>query len=125
MNYHIRRHRVEIQKKVERRNTVGEVLYGFERVCEIWAEIKDGLISVRYVADVYPGDRVVIGESRFKIIGVIDRRGKTRLTELQVEQSGTRDDAACARRMNSSAKGFPQSGANASIKEKDDASVGC
>jgi len=122
--FHARRQRITIERNTQIRNTVGEVLQIFEPTCETWAEIKGDVISIRYKPDILPGDRVLIGESRFKIIGVIDRRGKTRLTELQLEQSGARDDAVRALRMNSIAKGFPQSGTNASEKGKDDASVG-
>jgi len=122
--FHARRQRITIERRIQIRNTVGEFLQRFEPSCTTWAEIKDDVVSIRYKPDLYPGDRVVIGESRFKIIAVIDRRGKTRLTELQLEQSGARDNAVRAMRMNSIAKGFPQSGTNASNKDKDDASVG-
>jgi head-tail adaptor len=81
-----RRHRIAIQKKIERRNSCGEVCISWEKTCEIWAEIRDDVVTVRYMRDLLPGYRVVIGDSYFEIVGVIDRRGKTRLVELHVSE---------------------------------------
>jgi hypothetical protein len=112
--FHARRHRITIERRTED---------GFERICETWAEIRGNVISIRYQPEIYPDYRVVIGSDHFRIVGVVDRRGKTRLTELQVEESGARDNAVRALGMNSIAKGFSQSVANASNKDKNDASV--
>jgi hypothetical protein len=69
--------------------------------------ITDNIITIRYQPELYPGMRVVIGNSFFEIIGVIDRRGKTRLTELQVrEVSGAGEHAPRAMTMNSSRQGL-------------------
>jgi len=56
------------------------------RVAEIWAEIHDDLITTRYLKNVYPGDRIVVGRDHFEIVGVVDRPGRTRLVELHVKK---------------------------------------
>jgi len=102
------RHRIAIEKRVELgRNTVGEVFFDWQKTCETWAEIKNYTITIRYKRDLQPGYRVVIGNSFYEIVGVIDRRGKTRLAELQVKEiSGARENASRATTMNSFRQGL-------------------
>ena len=84
--FHSRRHRITIQRKIHRQNTCGEVLFDWADVCTTWSEIRDNIITIRFQPEIYPGMRVVIANSYFEIVGVIDRRGKTRLVELQVKE---------------------------------------
>jgi len=76
--FRARRHRITILQK--NGSTWNEV-------CQTWAEIHhENLITIRYQPDLQPGYRVVIGNSFFEIVGVIDRPGKTRLVELRIEK---------------------------------------
>jgi head-tail adaptor len=111
--FRARRHRITIQQKIERRNAVGEFLFDWQDVCTTWSEIKDNTITIRYQPELWPGMRVVIGNSYFEIVGVIDRQGKTRLVELQVKEiraSAVLPDARW--RWTATAEGFRQSGTN-------------
>jgi hypothetical protein len=58
----------------------------WKKVCETWAEIHDGMVTIRYQKHLFPGMHVVAGNDRFKITGVIDRPGKTRLVELHIQE---------------------------------------
>ena len=89
MKFRSRRHRITIEQKV--------ILPPFKwiawtRVCQTWAEIQnENLITIRYQPNLWPGMRVSVGGRHSEILGIVDRPGKTRLTELHVVQdSGTR-----------------------------------
>jgi head-tail adaptor len=84
--FRVRRHRIVIQKKIDHRNCVGEVLYDWQDVCTTWSEIRGNVISIRYQSALDLGMRVVIGNSFFEIVGIVDRQGKTRLVELHVQE---------------------------------------
>jgi head-tail adaptor len=88
-----RRHRITIQRKIERRrNSVGEIEVEWQNVCETWAEIRHNVVTIRYQPELFPAMRVVIGNHHFyEIIGVIDRPGKTRLVELRVKETLARE----------------------------------
>jgi head-tail adaptor len=81
-----RRHRITIQRKIERRSSLGDIEFEWQYSCETWADIQGDTITIRYQPELYPGDRVVIGKHHFyEITAVIDRKFRNgRLVELQV-----------------------------------------
>jgi hypothetical protein len=82
--FRVRRHRIQIQ----RQTTIPPLNWAvWTRVCEIWGEIHDDMITIRYQKNLFPGMRVLIGNHHhYEIVGVIDRPGKTRLVELHVKE---------------------------------------
>ena len=87
--FRVRRHRIRIERRIESRNTVGEVIHEYQHTCETWAELRDNIVTIRYQPEIYPRDRVVIGNSRFEIVGVIDVKQPTRLVRLIVKETDT------------------------------------
>jgi head-tail adaptor len=82
------RHRVTIQRRTSSRNSVGEVLYGFEDAFTSWAELRDDVCTIRYhQAEIELGWRVVIGGHHFyEITGIVDRKFRGgRLVDLHMK----------------------------------------
>jgi len=83
------RSRIEIHRRTASRNTVGEVVYEFEKICETWAELRGDIVTIRYQRDLMPGYRVIIGDEILEIVSVRDILQPTRLVELGVKPLGT------------------------------------
>ena len=87
----MKRQRITIQRETSRQNEVGEILYRWEFFCSTWAEFKGGgVVSIRYRDDLSVGDRAVIADAYFEIVGVVDRR-EARLIELHIKPQTERD----------------------------------
>jgi head-tail adaptor len=100
------RHRIQIFKRLETRNSVGETLYSFEPLCTTWAEFSrednPGIITIRYQRDLLPGYRVAVSESEhYEIVSVVDqyREGRIKFVELGLKpvQAGLEMQPAPAR----------------------------
>jgi hypothetical protein len=78
-----RRHRITIVRKVT--IPTGN-FWIWRRVCQTWAEIHENVITIRFQKNLFPGMHVLAGDDRFEITAVIDRPGKTRITELHIEK---------------------------------------
>ena len=81
-----RRHRIAIEREIDIPVFAWPV---WRRVCETWAEIHGDLITIRHKPDLFPGMRVKVGPDYFEIVGVVDRLGKPRLTELHITRASS------------------------------------
>ena len=77
----MRRHRITILRMVHIMN-----FWRWAKTCTTWAEIHDDVITIRYQKNLFPGMHIVAGADRYEITGVVDRPGKTRITELHIEK---------------------------------------
>jgi head-tail adaptor len=113
------RHRITIQRTIETRNIVGEVVRDWQDVCQTWAEIKGDLVTIRYQPEIYPGDRVRIGNSYFEIVGVVDITEPTRIVRLTVKEF-TGHGRSCLMRFRNEQqmlRAFPKPRVNTSAEE--------
>jgi len=81
--FRARRHRITILKQIPI-PTLN--FWPWCRVCQTWAEIHENVITIRYQKNLFPGMHIVAGADRYEITGVVDRPGKTRITELHIEK---------------------------------------
>jgi head-tail adaptor len=81
------RHRIEIQRKITQTNSVGELLFSWEKACTVWAELHEGdYFTTRYFGECFPGWRAKMGEQVFEITGVVDIPQKARLVKLIIKR---------------------------------------
>jgi head-tail adaptor len=88
--YRSNRSRITIRRRLEHRNSVGEVEYEWIDVCETWAEINDNVVTIRYQPELLPAMRIVHGGTEFEIIRIVRdparacNAGHGRFVELHV-----------------------------------------
>jgi len=76
-----------IERRLEERNSVGEITYSFEHARTIWAELHGDYATCRYFGECFPGWRLKIEPTQFfEITGVIDLPQKVRLVKLLLKE---------------------------------------
>jgi head-tail adaptor len=114
----LRRYRITILKRVESTNSVGELLYSWEKACTVWAELHDGdYFTTRFFGECFPGWRAKMGEDLYEIVGVIDIPQKTRLVKLIVKRIQAGMELLPARPRWTARQGFLGREANTAISE--------